>query len=687
MFELSVALKYLLPRWRQLSVSIISLISVLVIALVVWLIIVFFSVTHGLERVWTQKLIALTAPVRITPTEAYYNSYYYLVDGISANSDYTLKTLHEKFESPQTDPYDIYVDEEPPLEWPEADRDGNGELKDIVKKTYEAINQIQGVPGLTAHDFEMTMGNLKLHLVREANLDNELIHTYDQQMLSQGAYLGSFDSENPSLAQATLPISEEDLNNVLAMSQLTADESLKPVETERLRDRLHKFFNSVTINQLKTPSKGWVLPRRLLPKKGKLQVLTVWEGKQLNRVVIPGAPLPKSEIPSDVPVAQLNIATNTLTMGDGATHKLPKSVPLIVQGNWTLPVKLMTNSIDQAQDANQVRFNATFNLQRVSFEGEIPLGKLQIVQAKVAKNTKSSLWLTHEGTTYSLPTDPELGDGILLPKSFRDSGALVGDRGYVSYYTPTASSVQEQRIPVYVAGFYDPGIIPIGGKFVLANQEMTSLIRASHNQEDTQLSNGINVRFTDLSKAESVKEQLEKAFLADGIDQYWKVETYREYDFTKDLLQQLSSERNLWSLIAAVIIIVACSNIISMLIILVNDKRVEIGILRSMGATSRSIATIFGFCGMVMGLMGSVIGTLVAVVTLRNLKGLIDFISRVQGYEVFNPVFYGNTLPNEVSFEALAFVMAATVLTSLLAGIVPATKASMMRPSTILRSE
>ncbi|MCP5507549.1 MAG: ABC transporter permease, partial [Chlamydiales bacterium] len=86
MFELSVALKYLTPRWKQLSVSIISLISILVISLVVWLIVVFFSVAYGLEKGWTHKLIAMTAPVRITPTEDYYHSYYYQIDSISANS-------------------------------------------------------------------------------------------------------------------------------------------------------------------------------------------------------------------------------------------------------------------------------------------------------------------------------------------------------------------------------------------------------------------------------------------------------------------------------------------------------------------------------------------------------------------------------------------------------------------------
>ena len=96
MFELSVAFKYLLPRRRQLSVSIISLISILVISLVVWLILVFFSVTNGLEKIWVEKMISLTAPVRILPTEAYYKSYYYQIDSHSVAANYTPKSFAKK---------------------------------------------------------------------------------------------------------------------------------------------------------------------------------------------------------------------------------------------------------------------------------------------------------------------------------------------------------------------------------------------------------------------------------------------------------------------------------------------------------------------------------------------------------------------------------------------------------------
>ncbi|HXF28614.1 MAG TPA: hypothetical protein VN457_02085 [Chlamydiales bacterium] len=86
MYEVSTALRYLIPRLRSLSFSIIGLISILVIATVVWLTIVFFSTTEGLEKRWTEKLITLTAPIRVTPDDAYFRTYYASIDSLSENS-------------------------------------------------------------------------------------------------------------------------------------------------------------------------------------------------------------------------------------------------------------------------------------------------------------------------------------------------------------------------------------------------------------------------------------------------------------------------------------------------------------------------------------------------------------------------------------------------------------------------
>lgn len=491
MFELSVALKYLLPRRRQLSVSIISLISILVISLVVWLILVFFSVTNGLERIWVEKMISLTAPVRVLPKEAYYQSYYYQIDTIASNSGYATKSFSEKLAADKTDPYDPEIDEELPKNFPKS------EGKDLVKVATQAIDALSGV---SASPYEMTVANLKLNLVRHGSLST----------LSQTAYLGTFDPKNPLWDKTLIAYEEADF-----------------------------------------------------------------------------------------------------------------------------------------------------------------------------KNSTPSLRLQNQ----NLPKDPLYGEGVILPKSFKNSGVLTGDRGWISYWAPTTSTVQEMRQPIFVAGFYDPGIIPIGGKFILASSELTSLIRSTHNQEDTTLSQGINVRVSDLKGVDSVKKALEKSFESLGLTPYFKIETYKEYDFTKDLIEQLHSEKNIFSLISAVIILVACSNIISMLIILVNDKKLEIGILRSMGASSASIALIFGIAGTVMGLIGSLIGIGAAFLTLQNINVLINFISRVQGFQAFNPVFFGKELPQEISLEALISVLTATVLISIFSGIIPAIKASRLKPSEILRSE
>ena len=551
MFELSIARKYLLPRWRELSVSIISLISIIVIALVVWLILVFFSVTNGLEKLWTDKLVAMTAPVRILPTPHYYGSYYFLVDEVSQEAGYAHRSLGEKRHAKVSDPYDPHVDEALNAAWPQPDLDQAGKLKDPVKLAFQAIANLRDVGPVQAADFEMTIANLRLRLARpiEKSSDN-----LTQSFISQTVYLGSLDGENPYLKRTLLPVETQDEENLINSLQLSQDD----IQAES-----------------------------------------------------------------------------------------PATVKKVSAEEYAARVSGLT--------------------------------KQQILD-------RYSLHKSAEGG-YILPQDSSWGDGMLLPRSYREAGARLGDQGYISYFAAGATSMQEQRIPVYVAGFYDQGVMPIGGKFVLVNSSVTNLIRASYQHNDHTASTGINVRFDRLEDADKVKDQLLTAFRDEGIDKYWTVETYKQFDFTKAILQQLKSDKNLFLLIASVIILVACSNIISMLIILVNDKKLEIGIFRALGASSMQIAFLFGICGLVMGLAGSLMGIFLGMITLRHLDSLIAFLSALQGHEMFNEAFYGNIIPNELSYEALWFVLVATITCSLVAGLVPAIKASMLKPAEILRSE
>lgn len=713
-FELSVALKYLKPRWRQLSVSIISLISVLVISLVVWLIVVFFSVTHGLEKNWIQKLIALTAPIRITPTQAYYDSYYYQIDSISANSDYSYKSLRDKLAAGESDPYDPTIDEEIPAYWPAPLLDESNQLKDLVKIAHREISNVKGV---TAQDYEMTHAVVRLRLLRE------IPHRYagrnppgraqNQSFLNQNAYLGTFDPTSKTLTAAIQPLSPRDVSNLLNTLSISSDNANEDNPETILRlagslaaQKYQRFFDAANITSLKTPPGGWTIPRSLFPEDCTMKACFVMDNNKIRKVIIPTNVAHLDNISKELET--LGRTTKTATFGvqnniafvadeNGQKSEISEGTPIVLEGNVAFEAGYDPQSSRRAERDRELRFNVRIPVQNSKLAGMIDYDGLEVAQALLAtESTRQKpvkpYWLHREqredGTfSYALPSDPDLGESVLLPKSFRDAGVLVGDGGYLAYQSATASSVQEQRIPIIVAGFYDPGIMPMGGKFVLANHEVTSLIRSAQNQDDTSLSNGINVRFDDLSRAEEIKQQLQKAFEAEGIAEFWKLETYRDFEFTKDIIQQLHSEKNLFSLLATVIIIVACSNIISMLIILVNDKKVEIGILRSMGASSMSISLIFGTCGVIMGLIGSSVGIVLAFITLKNLQRIVGMLSNIQGHEMFNPAFYGETLPTDLSPEALAFVIVMTVVISTLAGIVPAIKACLLRPSEILRSE
>lgn len=697
MFELSVALKYLIPKRKQLSVSIISIISILVIALVVWLILLFFSVKNGLEKTWVDKLVSLTAPIRITPTEAYYRSYYYLIDGISGDSDYTTKSLAEKLAATKTDPYNPDVDQEVDPLWMPPDLNPDGSLKDLVKLAFNAVNELP-VKSLTSKEYEVTFSNVRLRLLRQAKDQTGVL----QSTMNQGVYLGSFDQQNKAFSKTLVPLSTSDISNVIEMSGISAKDAqndhpdqLVEAETEEMRKRLGDVFDRLSIGKLKTPKEGWKLPKALYPKEAEWQAIVFSEGQQVRSVLIPAdathlEPLMRSFSAQNFPVKKGTVSirdgTVTLVMEDGKSIKNLK-LPLVIEGEYPFRSELIKSSITKSVKPGDLQFKAWLNIQRTPIEGMVRLENLEPAEAAYHEHAAHPYWVYKEEDRVILPHDPALGDGVILPKNFREAGVLVGDRGYLSYMSPTTSSMQEQRIPIYVAGFYDHGIMPIGGKFMFVNPEVVTLLRTTYDQNDHLLGTGINVRFDDLDQTDAIKSQLEQAFKAKGIDKYWKIETYRDFEFAKDLLQQLNSEKNLFSLISMVIIIVACSNIVSMLIILVNDKRVEIGILRAMGASSFSIAAIFGLCGIIMGLLGSLIGIGLALITLYNLQALIDFIGRVQGYQVFNSMFYGDILPNELSYEALGFVMLTTVGISLISGIVPAVKASLMKPSAILRSE
>lgn len=154
------------------------------------------------------------------------------------------------------------------------------------------------------------------------------------------------------------------------------------------------------------------------------------------------------------------------------------------------------------------------------------------------------------------------------------------------------------------------------------------------------------------------------------------------------LISALNVERNVMFLILTLIIIVAAFNIISSLIMLVMDKNKQIALLKTIGATKKSIMRIFFICGTSIGLTGTAFGTLLGSLFAYNIEHIRNFIEKIFGLNLFNPtIYFLSQIPSKVFISDIVLIFSMSVFLSFLATIYPALKASKTNPAEILRYE
>ena len=633
-FELSVAFKYLIPRWRQLSVSIISLISILVVSLVVWLAIVFLSISEGIQERWIDGFVSLNAPVKMTPTEAYHKSYYNQIDRYSLDSNYTTKSIAEKLVAKQIDPYDPSVDQELPIALPPR------ENKDFVKEAWESATGLD-FKGIRPQAAQVSLCNLKLRV--------------DGSFLSQLCYVTGHDEGNERMKRRLLEPTAQDVTTFL---------NVIPGSKEL-------FLKNVEVNEVQTTDYEY---RFFAPEDALLMGCKVFFPSGEEKVIIPATKARLTELCSYLAsigfkVEEVAVEYKGSRPSESCDITFDREVPLKAQ----------------LIDAKQGRFQMAAVVQGVPISGVSSVDHLEVTKANI--NPGENYWVYEDAGNLMIPSDRGLGDGLLLSSAYRQKGVDLGDRGYISFMTGTSTAVQEQKTPVYVAGFFDPGIVPMAGKVLFVSPDLMRTFEGNLSLPDQMFSNGINIWLDQPTDALAVKAALEAELENRGIANYWTVETFYDFEFSRPILQQFDSDKTLFTLIAMMILIVACSNIISMLILLVNDKKREIGILQSLGASPKRIGMIFGMCGLFTGLASCLFGTVLAFLTLKNLQSLVQFLNFMKGHELFQKMFFGGDLPNEMSTSALIFVVGTTLFISVLAGLVPAIKAARIRPSEILRGE
>jgi len=150
----------------------------------------------------------------------------------------------------------------------------------------------------------------------------------------------------------------------------------------------------------------------------------------------------------------------------------------------------------------------------------------------------------------------------------------------------------------------------------------------------------------------------------------------------------LQVERVVMFTILSMIILVAAFNIISSLIMLVKDKGADIAVLRTMGATRGSIMRIFSITGTAIGVIGTLVGTVLGLIVAANAEALRASISNLLGVTLFPPeVFFLSSLPSRTDPTEVTVVVCMALGLSFLATLYPAWRAAQYDPVEALRYE
>ncbi|WP_017939210.1 lipoprotein-releasing ABC transporter permease subunit [Zestomonas thermotolerans] len=259
-------------------------------------------------------------------------------------------------------------------------------------------------------------------------------------------------------------------------------------------------------------------------------------------------------------------------------------------------------------------------------------------------------------------------------------GVGVGDK--VTFVAPEASVTPAGIFPrlkrFTVAGIFHVGAGEIDGHVALANlHDVARLQRWQPGQVQ-----GLRLKFDDLFQAPRIAWELAQRL--GGQDFYAR-------DWTRshgNLYQAIRMEKTMIGLLLLLIVAVAAFNIISTLVMVVTDKKGDIAILRTLGATPGQIMRIFMVQGTVIGVVGTLLGGALGILAALNVSDWIAGLERLLGIQFLNAdVYFIDYLPSQVQSEDVILVCAAALILSFLATLYPAWRAARTQPAEALRYE
>ena len=166
---------------------------------------------------------------------------------------------------------------------------------------------------------------------------------------------------------------------------------------------------------------------------------------------------------------------------------------------------------------------------------------------------------------------------------------------------------------------------------------------------------------------------------------------YYVQDWTRThgrLFQAIQMEKTMVGLLLTLIVAVAAFNIVSTLVMVVTDKKGDIAILRTFGASPGTIMGVFMVQGSLIGVIGTFLGVILGIIGALNVSAIVGAIEKIMGIRFLNPdVYFISYLPSHVMWQDVVIIGVSGLLMSFLATLYPAWRASKTQPAEALRYE
>ena len=269
--------------------------------------------------------------------------------------------------------------------------------------------------------------------------------------------------------------------------------------------------------------------------------------------------------------------------------------------------------------------------------------------------------------------------GYVLANKF---GLSVGDE--IKIAIPKTDNTIFGNIPRFktltVSGILNLGMYEYDSNFVFSN---ISIARKLLVLEDQNF-NLIEIFIQSPNNIEIIQDKVNRRIIANNFRLY--TSSWKENNST--LINALNVEKNVMFLILTLIILVASMNIISGLIIFVKEKNKDIGILKTIGLSNKSLIKIFLSIGLIIGLIGTIFGGLVGVIFSLNIKSIQFFIENILHTDLFaKEIYYLSNLPSRVDNLEVFYVLIISIIICLIATTIPAYRSMKVDPIKSLKND